>query len=260
MKRSKQPNCCLAVDIGNSEIHMAPFYGQRRGAVSRLRTGLSRQQLTKKVLRLLKRKNYRLVRQAIICSVVPEKTRILEKILRRHIFEKVIVVGRDLSVPLKNRYRHPRQVGQDRLVGAFAAVELYRCPVIVIDLGTAITLDVVSHRREYLGGLIIPGLKLSTASLNRHTALLPLVEIRKPTQIIGRDTQSSILSGIFYGYGVMIDGLINLLKKQVRGQPQVIMTGGYCDLMRNFFRREVIIEHDLVLKGLNLLFHRTAQK
>jgi len=242
----------LAVDIGNTAISLGLFRNGKQARGTALATGLSRVQLAAKIRTLLRKEEYRRTEEVILCSVVPAKTAVLKQIFRGE-KKPVFTVGRDIAVPLKNRYRHPRQVGQDRLVGAYAAVCLYGAPAVVIDLGTAITLDVVSSKRDYLGGMIIPGLKLSAEALNQKTALLPKVDIHKPEAMIGRDTQTSILSGIFYGYGTMIDGLIHLLKKQVRGNPAIVMTGGHCDLMKKFFRKKVKIEKDLVLKGLNLL-------
>ena len=165
-------------------------------------------------------------------------------------------MGKDVIVPLINRYRNPRQVGQDRLVGAYAALKFYGAPVIVIDFGTAITFDVVSKRREYLGGIIVPGIRLSAESLFHKTALIPRIDIVKPGPLIGKDTQESVLSGIFYGYGAMSRGLIELIAKKFKGdKPKVIVTGGYTAQMKKYIASQITkIDRYLVFKGLFLLW------
>jgi type III pantothenate kinase len=149
---------------------------------------------------------------------------------------KAHIIGEDIKVPMVNRYKNPRQVGQDRLVGAFAAMSLYGKPVIIIDLGTAITFDAVSASGEYLGGAIVPGIRLSAESLFLKTALLPQIDIKAPKSVIGRTTQESILSGLFYGYGSLCRGFIELMQKQVKGHPVIVMTGGHTQLMKRFIK------------------------
>lgn len=188
-----------------------------------------------------------------VCSVVPRILRIAEPFFKKK-FAHVYVAGKNLDVPIKNRYKNPRQVGQDRLMGAYAAAALYRTPCIIIDLGTAITLDVVSGKKEYLGGIIVPGIKLSADTLFQKAALLPRVTIKKPRHLIGKDTETSILSGIFYGYGEMLKGLAELISRKVQGRPYVLITGGFTGLMRRYIRSRIDkVDRDLVLKGLRLL-------
>ena len=140
------------------------------------------------------------------------------------------------------------------MVGAYAALQLYGKPVIIIDLGTAITFDVVSSKREYLGGAIVPGLRLSAEALFLKTALLPQIAIKAPKSVIGRTTQESILSGLFYGYGCLCRGFIELMSQQLHSRPKVIMTGGHTHLMKKFISPKVrIIDEHLVHKGMALL-------
>jgi type III pantothenate kinase len=197
----------------------------------------------------------------------------LEGILKKTV--PVDVVGRDIVVPVKNRYKDPKQVGQDRLVGAYGAMKIYGCPLIVVDLGTAITFDVISAKGEYLGGAIVPGIRLSAESLFLKTALLPKIEIQAPRHIIGKTTQESMLSGLFYGYGSLCKGMIDLLSSRIRviarrakpdegphaGHSQqlaisvkVVMTGGHTHLMKKFVSPKIrIIDEDLVFKGVYFL-------
>ena len=161
-----------------------------------------------------------------------------------------------MVAPIKNRYKNPKQVGQDRLVGAYGAMKIYGCPLIVVDLGTAITFDVISPKGEYLGGAIVPGIRLSAESLFLKTALLPHIEIQAPGHIIGKTTQESILSGLFYGYGSLCRGFIDLISQQIKSKPKVVMTGGHTGLMKKFVSPKIrIIDEDLVFKGIYFLSH-----
>jgi len=245
----------LTVDIGNTTIALGIVRNKKVLASKRLDTLGKPDQLALQltgVVRTLRRRFP--VEQAVICSVVPAVTGLVKRVIKKELKIAVSVVGEDIRVPLVNRYKNPRQVGQDRLVGAYAAMVLYGKPAIIIDLGTAITFDAVSARKEYLGGAIVPGIRLSAESLFLKTALLPEIAIRAPKSVIGRTTEESILSGLFYGYGSLCRGFIDLMKKQIGGNPKVVMTGGHTHLMKKFIQRDIrVVDEDLVFKGLSLL-------
>ena len=246
----------LTVDIGNTTIALALVKKTKIIADQRLDTSTKAKALKLQltgILRGFKRK-YGTVEQSIICSVVPQMIGIVKRVIKQELKAQVIVVGEDIKVPIVNRYKNPRQVGQDRLVGAYAAMTLYGKPAIIIDLGTAITFDAVSRKGEYLGGAIVPGIRLSAESLFLKTALLPEIAIKAPKFVIGRTTQESILSGLFYGYGSMCRGMIDLIGKHIKGKPKVIMTGGHTQLMKKFITRDIrVVDEYLVFKGLSLL-------
>jgi type III pantothenate kinase len=246
----------LAVDVGNTFIHLAVFKGDKVVVRKSVRTVQKNSDLKiniSVVLSAFKKADPQLGK-VVVCSVVPSVTKVLEPLVKKYLRINPSIIGRDINVPIKNLYANPRQVGQDRLVCAYAASELYGYPAIVIDLGTAITLDVVSAKREYLGGIIVPGIHITAETLFERTALLPLVEITKPKHLIGKDTQGSILSGIFFGYGEMLKGLINLLSNNLKASPKVIITGGHAKLMAEHIKERLnVIEPDLVLRGISLL-------
>ncbi len=246
----------LTVDIGNTSISFGLVKGKKVLVRFAMETELAkgRHEVLTSILKQV-RKEYADIDKGIICSVVPRVTKVIAAEIKRDLGVSPIVVGQDVVVPIKNNYREPSQVGQDRLVVAYAAKCLYGAPAIIIDFGTAITFDVVSHKGAYEGGLIVPGIKLSAESLFRQTALLPHIdEIKSPRSLIGKDTQSSILSGIFYGYGTMCAGLIDSLSKKLQGEPKVIVTGGYIRLMKKFIAHKIHkIDKDLVLKGMALV-------
>ena len=246
----------LAVDIGNTTIALGIVSGLKVAGCWRIETGLAdktlRQQLRRRIRFILSK--YPGIQEAVVCSVVPRALKIVGDELNQAASLRVRIVGRDINVPIKNLYRRPKQVGQDRLVCAYAAKTLYGFPSLVIDLGTAITYDVVSAQGTYLGGIIVPGIKLSAESLFRKTALLPKIKIQGPRLLIGKDTKGSILSGLFYGYGAMSEGLILQITAKLKKKPVVVLTGGYTKVMKDFIKiRPKILDEGLVFKGLSLL-------
>ena len=251
----------LTVDIGNTTIAFAWVRNKRIIFVWRIETDLRPQKLKRKLSRLLHQMVQRYARpqNILICSVVPQALIVVEKELKHFFPQPVIVVGRDVFVPIKNRYRFPQNVGQDRLLCAHAARMLYGTPLIVIDLGTAITFDAVNKKGEYLGGVIVPGLRLSAEALFLKTALLPQITIKAPRSVIGRDTQESILSGLFYGYGSLCQGLIQNISQKLKFKPKVVMTGGHTFLMKKFIPQKIrVVDEDLVFKGMLLLIDQNT--
>jgi type III pantothenate kinase len=252
----------LTVDIGNTTTDFAVSNKGKIVKIWSIETDDSPQSFKKcgeGILRDIKRR-YPEMSQAVICSVVPDALRVIKPLLKKRFVAKISVVGTDIKVPIANRYRDPGQVGQDRLVCAYAAMRLYGSPAIIIDLGTAITFDVVSAGKEYLGGIIVPGLRLSAESLFKKTALLPKVGIKIPRALIGRDTETSILSGLFYGYGVLCQGVIRLIAKQVKKKPKIVMTGGYAESMKKFMAdAKPVVDHALAHKGMLLLLERSKK-
>jgi len=245
----------LVVDIGNTNTNFGVFLKNRLNKSFSIKTSTQQRRYRKHIKQILRRvqQDYPELTKVIVCSVVPYATRCFSQQAKSELKRKVILVGKDLKVPIKNKYSRPKQVGQDRLVGAYAASFLYGKPLIIIDLGTAITMDVVSPKGDYVGGIIIPGIELSLQVLFARAALLPLVEIKKPKNVIGQNTQESILSGIFWGYGSMINGLISQIKKELKIKPKIVLTGGHSKMMKTYLRYNAKIDMDLIMKGLNIL-------
>ncbi|MGB2706429.1 MAG: type III pantothenate kinase [Candidatus Omnitrophota bacterium] len=231
----------LAVDIGNTNINYALI--DKKGKIRRPRRSDLRGQE---------------IDEIIIVSVAPKTLRKVKRDLRRR-FNKVriSVVGRDVKVPLKCVY-NKRQIGQDRLITASAAASLYGLPILIIDFGTAVTFDVVSGKRVYLGGLILPGVKMSLESLSERTAMLPKTYLKKTRSFIGKDTSSSIRSGMLYGYGALCEGLIKLFRKRVGKSVKVVATGGDAPLIAKYAPSMKNVDLDLSLKGLYLLSRKKA--
>jgi len=143
-------------------------------------------------------------------------------------------------------------VGEDRLVNAFAAREIYGAPAVVIDFGTAVTFDCVSRKGAYLGGLIMPGIEISLEGLYEKTALLPKIRLAKSSSAIGRTTRDSMRSGILFGFGSACDGLVAKYRKLLGAPLKVIATGGSSSIVRQYTGSIDAVDEDLTLKGIRL--------
>jgi len=248
----------VAIDIGNTAIKVALLKGReivKEKLIYRLDSQATVRAKLIAALSSYKRFGPKL-KDIVICSVVPRHCKLTEALIKKIYRRKAKVIGRDLKVPIKNNYKNPRHVGEDRLVGAYAAKCLYASPLVIIDFGTAVTIDVVGPRGAYEGGIIVPGIRLSAESLFKKTALLPnILTFKPPRSLIGRDTRSSILSGLFYGYGALCDGLIDRISHQMGRRPKVIITGGHTRAMRKLIARKIHrIDKQLVIKGIYLTY------
>ena len=234
----------LAIDVGNTSIHAGLFKGRALKRQFSLPTRLARNAAV-----LRRRLRAGGAEHAIVCSVVPWATTAVASALRRMHIE-VARVGQDVRVPLINRYRYPKQVGQDRLVGAYAAWKMYKKDCVIVDIGTAITIDVVTKKGAYLGGVIAPGIGISLEALAARTALLPKVELREPPELLGRDTANSIRSGLLFGCAALCDGLVTQLKRRYAPKAVVVATGGGSALIAKHARTIDHLKPHLVLEGL----------
>lgn len=252
-KFSSVKNKFLAIDVGNTSISFAVLSPKKivpLNIFSTEKLSLAGKKSLHATIRLAQKKG---VGACIISSVVPSMTKRLEALITKRFGLACSLVGRDVQVPLRSYYC-PLEIGQDRLVCAYAAKRLYGTPLIIVDLGTAITCDVVSPKGHYEGGIIIPGLRLSLESLFLKTALLPCVDIDRPQRLIGRDTRTSILSGIFYGYGSLIDGLIGRICAKKAMNARIVLTGGHAHIMKHYLKKPVYkINNYLIFEGLRLL-------
>ncbi len=238
----------LAIDIGNTTINNGIFYrGKLKKSFGVPTYGTDYKAVYKKRLGA--------VEKIIIVSVVPKVLKKLERELKKIFSGKIIVVGRDVASGVKNRYRNPRQVGQDRLVNARAACELYGKNCIIVDFGTAITIDIVNRNKEYLGGLIMPGVEISLKTLHEKACLLPKVSLKKPKGVLGKETRESMVSGAVYGFSSMCDGIVRKLKRKYCRDAHVVATGGMSKLIGPYCETVDNIDPDLTLKGLSLHFN-----
>lgn len=187
--------------------------------------------------------------QAVLCSVVPAAVPAFREALGSGLIE----LRSELPPPIAIDYPQPASIGADRLANAIALARLHGAPGIVIDFGTAVTFDIVSAAGSYVGGVIAPGLRLMTDYLHERTALLPKVDLREPTQAIGRSTEQAILAGAAIGYRGMVRGILDALRAELGGGPaKVVATGGDAEWIVTGLGETIPCDPDLTLHGLRL--------
>lgn len=187
---------------------------------------------------------------AVIASVAPPVNGAIRELLEAHL-PSVAFVDFQLPGVVATDYPSPETIGADRLANATAAIHAFGAPAIVVDFGTAVTFDVVDERGAYTGGIIAPGLAAMTDYFAEKTALLPRIEMRPIDRDIGKSTEEAMLIGAVHGYGHMINGLLDRVSRALRdGQPQIVLTGGYAELISPDLERPHEIDPDLTLYGL----------
>ena len=195
------------------------------------------------------------VEGAVIASVVPEVNFNLLTLCRKYCSaEPVFVGGKDVALGTKALVDRPEEVGADRLVNTVAAHDRYKGPLVVVDFGTATTLDVVDRDGNYCGGAIAPGINLSLAALQMAAAKLPSIRISRTERVIGKDTVSCMQSGIFWGYVGLVEGLVSRIKKEFGAPMHVIATGGLAPLFAGSIPAIEKLDPDLTLWGLRLIY------
>ena len=193
---------------------------------------------------------------AIISSVVPSATNSVRRAVRKLADIDVLVVGPGVKNGLKIKTDNPAQLGSDLVVDAVAAVAEYTAPLIICDFGTATTISVVSAEKEYLGGVIMPGVKVSHDSLVGRTAQLPKISFDPPKHVIGTNTVDCMKSGMLFATASSIDGMVERIEEELGEKTTVIATGGLASTIIPLCRREIIVDDMLLLKGLMIIYNK----
>ena len=252
----------LAIDIGNTNVVWGLFDGGVLKGNWRLATDASRTAdeygLEFRGLLSLAGVGPDAVSGVIISSVVPSLNQTFEVLSEQYFHRTPLFVTSEMDTGLTLRYANPREIGSDRIVNAAAAYDLHRSDLIIIDFGTATTFCAVTSHAEYLGGAIAPGLGISADVLWSRTAKLPKVALQKPKTVIGRDTASSMQSGLVYGYAGLVDHLVDRMVHELCSTPRVIATGGLAAVIAPESQRIQEVRPFLTLEGLALLYARTS--
>jgi len=178
----------------------------------------------------------------------------IKEALTRLLDKEVNFVGEDITAAMPVITDKPEEVGADRIVNAVAAHSIFKGAAIIVDFGTAITVDLVTEKGEYAGGAIAPGVGISTEALFARTALLPRVELKRPASVLGTNTVGAIQSGIYYGFSSLVDGIIKGIIEEYGSNPPVVATGGLSGAFREGSEFITHMDEFLTLKGLNLIY------
>ncbi len=247
----------LAIDIGNSETTLGVFEAEELRATWHMATVIHRTADEYAVLlsNLLQSQGFKAadIKWAALCSVVPSLITIYEVLFQRYFGILPLVVGSGIKTGVRIRMDNPREVGADRIVDAVAAHHLYGGPVIIVDLGTATTFDTISEEGDYLGGAISPGIVTAAEAMFNRTAMLPRVELARPSLAIGTNTISAMQSGIVFGYVGLVEGMVARIQKELGKKTRVIATGGYAELITKETKIIDGARPDLTLIGLRLI-------
>ena len=253
----------LAIDIGNTNIVIGCIENDiitfnARIATDRTRTS---DQYGVEIKNMLEAYGVKLseIEDCIISSVVPPVFNSVKTGVIKVLGKQPMVVGPGLKTGLNIHMDVPSQVGSDRIVIAVAALAEYKAPLILMDLGTATTIEVVEPDNNYMGGVIIPGVRLSLDALTSRAAQLPGISLDKPRKVIGKNTVDCMRSGMMYGTAAMIDGMIERIEEELGHTSTVVATGGLAQFITPLCKREIILEKDLLLKGLNILYKKNKR-
>ena len=247
----------LAIDIGNTDTTFGVFEGDELRAAWHVATGIHRMtdEYAAILLNLMQHQKLKIadIDEAVLCSVVPPIVSTFEELFQQYFHISPLVVSAGVKTGVRIRMDNPREVGADRIVNAAAAHQLYGGPLIIVDLGTATTFDVVSREGDYLGGVIAPGIRIAAEALFTRTAMLPRVEFTRPKRVIGTNTVSAMQSGIIYGYVGLVEGIVARIQRELGEKAKVIGTGGYAEIIAQETKIFDIVNPNITLIGLKLI-------
>src|SRR5712691_3435041 len=252
----------LVIDIGNTNTSLGVFDGERlathwRLTTERSRTGDEWGVLTRNLFALAGL-DFESIDAIAIASVVPPLNFTLKRMAEVYFHLTPLFVDHTTDTGLPILYKPPSDVGADRIVDAVAAIEKYGAPCIVVDFGTATTFNAVTKKGEYLGGVITPGITISSDALFERTAKLPRVEIKRPRKVIGSSTIEAMQSGLYHGFSGLVDGILRKMIEELGGSARVIATGGLAPLIATGSELIELVDETLTLEGLRLVYERTA--
>lgn len=253
----------LAIDIGNTNIVIGCLKDDEIVFKARIATDRTRtsDQYGVEIKNMLETFGVSKedIDDCIIASVVPPVFNSVQTGVLKVIGKQPMVVGPGLKTGLNIHVDIPSQVGSDLIVAAVAALAEYPAPLVLIDLGTATTIEVIEPENVFIGGLIFPGVMVSLDSLSRSAAQLPGISLDQPKKVIGKNTVDCMRSGMMYGTAAMLDGLIDRIAEELGHESTIIATGGLAQFVIPLCKHKIILEKELLLKGLNIIYKKNRR-
>ena len=253
----------LTLDIGNTSIHIGLWEGETIAHTWRI--GVEQEKLPDEygvlLMNLLSTEGITAkdVHACIVGCDVPPLIPTFEQVCRKYFKIEPMVVGHGLRTGVRILYDNPKQLGADRIIDAVAASKLYGTPVIIVDFGTATVFDAVNESGDYLGGAIAPGIGIASEALFSRAAMLYRVQLERPPVAIGKNTIHAMQSGILFGYVGLVEGVVARFKKELGGNPKVVATGGLATLIAGETDCIDIVNGDLTLTGLRLIYELNSE-
>jgi len=251
----------LVIDVGNTNTSLGVYEGERlvthwRLTTARVRT-VDEYGVYARNLFALAGLDFQAITAVAVASVVPPLNYTLKRMSELYFHRTPLFIDHATETGLEILYQPASDVGADRIVDAVAAVEKYGAPCIVVDFGTATSFEAINERRQYLGGVITPGITISSEALFQRAARLPPVEIKRPAKVIGSSTVASIQSGLYYGYAGLVDGILRRMIEELGGRAFVVATGGLAPLISAGSELIDAVDDTLTLDGLRLIYERS---
>ncbi len=248
----------LTIDVGNTNLTLGLYEGDKLGAHWRLATDHNRMpdEYGLQFLGLLQNAGKTLddIKGVSLASVVPQLTSRVIQACREYLKQEPLVVDTGIKTGIKIRYEDPKSVGADRVCDAVAVMKLYGCPACVVDFGTATTFNAISKEGEYLGGAITAGINLAAEALFTHAAKLPRIDLQMPPSVIGRNTVHAMQSGLLFGYVSMVEGMVARFRSELGSGMKVIATGGLAEVVAKETKVIDVIAPWLTLDGLRIIW------
>ncbi|RGY97245.1 type III pantothenate kinase [Clostridium sp. AM58-1XD] len=253
----------LAIDMGNTNIVVGGIDDKKTYFVERVTTDHRKTDLeyavTIKNILEIHDISSGMIDGAIISSVVPPLNSTLTSAVKKITGKAPFLVGSGMKTGLNIIMDNPKATGSDMIVDAVAAIREYPAPLIIIDMGTATTMSVVDKSGNYIGGVILPGVRVSLDSLSGKTAQLPFISLEIPSKVIGKNTIECMRAGIMYGNAAMLDGIIDRMEEELESKATVIATGGLAKFITPLCRHTIIYDDALLLKGLLILYEKNKK-
>lgn len=252
----------LTIDVGNTNIKFGIYDGKELHRIIKLSTDAHKtaDEFAVELFTLFQVYSVDcfLIDGCIICSVVPRVTQRLKAAVKSVTGVDALVVGPGIKTGVNICIEDPATLGADLVVACAAAQSMYDAPCIVISMGTATAMFVIDKDKRMLGGTIAPGVSISLDALTAHGALIPSIALCAPENVIGKNTDDSIRSGVVVGTACMIDGMIDKIEKELGYPCTIIATGGIAPMISHNCEHDIILKDDLILEGLRIIYHKNS--